>query len=79
MDRKPSQTQRRIQRNKAHSSSASQGGIPLKVAPDDKEQSKLFIKKAHEIYADEEKSAADALMGLLAKSPPEPRIKPKPK
>jgi hypothetical protein len=51
-----------------------------KVTPDDKEQSKLFIEKAREIGADEEKSAAaDALMGQLAKLPPEPRIKPKPK
>ena len=46
---------------------------------DDKEQSKLFIEKAREIGADEEKSGADALMGQLAKLPPEPRIKPKPK
>lgn len=47
--------------------------------PDDKEQSKLFIEKAREIGADEEKSAADALIGKLAKLPPEPRIKSKPK
>jgi len=43
------------------------------------EQSKLFIEKAREIGADEEKSAADALIGKLAKLPPEPRIKSKPK
>jgi hypothetical protein len=48
-----------------------------KVTLDDKEQSKLFIEKAREIGADEEKSAADTLMGQLAKLPPEPRIKPK--
>jgi hypothetical protein len=46
---------------------------------DDPEQSKLFIEKAREIGADEEKSAADALMGQLAKLPPEPRTKPKSK
>jgi hypothetical protein len=46
---------------------------------DDEEQSKLFIEKAREIGADEEKSAADALIGKLAKLPPEPRIKLKPK
>jgi hypothetical protein len=44
--------------------------------PDDKEQSKLFIEKAREIGADEEKSAADELIGRLAKMPPEPRTKP---
>jgi hypothetical protein len=41
--------------------------------PDDKEQSKLFIKKAREIGADEEKSKADDLIEQLAKKPPEPR------
>jgi len=50
-----------------------------KVKPDDKEQSKLFIEKAREVGADEEKSGADALMGQLAQLPPEPRIKSKPK
>jgi len=43
--------------------------------PDDKEQSKLFIEKAREIGADEEKSDADALIEHLAKSPPKPRTK----
>jgi hypothetical protein len=43
--------------------------------PDDKEQSKLFIKKAREIGADEERSASDELLGRLAKMPPEPRVK----
>ncbi len=43
--------------------------------PDDKEQSRLFIKKAREIGADEEKSASDGLIGQLAKKPPEPRNK----
>jgi len=45
------------------------------VKPDDKEQSKAFIEKAREIEADEEKSAADELMGRLAKKPPEPHTK----
>ena len=43
---------------------------------DDKEQSRLFIEKARDIGADEEKSKADELIGQLAKKPPEPR-KPK--
>jgi hypothetical protein len=43
------------------------------VKPDDKEQSKAFIEKAREIGADEDKSAADELIGNLAKRQPEPR------
>jgi hypothetical protein len=43
--------------------------------PDDKEQSKLFIEKAREIGADDDKSKADQLIGQLAKKPPEPRKK----
>ena len=43
--------------------------------PDDKEQSKLFIKKAREIGADEEHSVADELLGHLAKLPPQPKRK----
>lgn len=42
---------------------------------DDDEQSRLFIEKAREIGADEEKSKADELIGQLAKKPPEPRNK----
>jgi hypothetical protein len=42
---------------------------------DDAEQSRLFIKKAREIEANEEKSAADDLLGHLAKKPPEPKRK----
>jgi len=42
--------------------------------PDDKGQSKLFIEKAREIEADENRSAADKLMGRLAKMKPEPRV-----
>ncbi len=42
---------------------------------DNKEQSKLFIEKAREIGADEEKSAADELLGKLAKMPRQPRTK----
>jgi hypothetical protein len=43
--------------------------------PDDNEQSKLFIKKAREIGADEERSISNELIGQLAKKPPEPRKK----
>ena len=43
------------------------------VKPDDAEQSKLFLEKAREIGADEKHSAADKLMGRLAKMKPEPR------
>jgi hypothetical protein len=42
---------------------------------DDKEQSRLFIKTARECGADEEKSAADELIGRLAKMPPQPQGK----
>lgn len=41
--------------------------------PDDPEQSRLFLNNAREIEADEKKSAADKLMGWLAKTKPEPR------
>jgi hypothetical protein len=44
-----------------------------KVKPDDKEQSKLFIEKAREIGADEEKSGAGELLRRLAKMPPQPQ------
>jgi hypothetical protein len=44
-----------------------------KPKPDDKAQSKRFIETAREIEADEESSAADELMGRLAKQAPEPR------
>ena len=43
--------------------------------PDDKEQSRLFIETAREIGADEETSAADQVLGRLAKQQPEPRKK----
>jgi hypothetical protein len=42
---------------------------------DDPEQSRAFIKKAREIEADEEKSAADELLKRLASKKPEPRAK----
>jgi hypothetical protein len=42
---------------------------------DDPDQSRLFIEKARELGADEEKSRADDLIGRLAKKPPEPRSK----
>jgi len=45
----------------------------LPANADDKEQSKLFIEKAREIEADEEKSRADELIKRLAKKRPEPR------
>lgn len=48
---------------------------PRKV--DDKTQSRAFMEKAREIEADEDKSAADELIGKLAKMPPEPRNKKK--
>jgi hypothetical protein len=35
----------------------------------------MFIEKAREIGADEESSAADKLLGRLAKMKPEPRKK----
>ncbi|WP_189510454.1 MULTISPECIES: hypothetical protein [unclassified Mesorhizobium] len=40
------------------------------------DQSAEFIRVAKEIGADNEKSAADALMGKLAKTPPDPKHKP---
>ena len=40
---------------------------------DDPDQSRVFIKKAREIEADEKQSAADELLGRLAKMPPKPR------
>jgi len=45
----------------------------LRPEPDDKEQSKLFVRTAREIEADEAKSASDTLLGRLAKMPPKPR------
>ncbi len=50
---------------------------PARLPPntDDRGQSKLFIKKAREIGADERKSAADELLGRLHQKPPEPRRK----
>ena len=46
---------------------------PKRRRLDDPEQSRLFVKKAREIGADEEDSAADALLGALHKKPHEPR------
>lgn len=59
--------------SKAHSKSP-----PTKRdgALDDKEQPRLFIKKAREIGADESESRADELLGKLAKSPPVRRMRP---
>lgn len=49
---------------------------PPKKRPkrDNEEQSRAFIKKAREIGANESRSAADELMGRLAKVPPTPRV-----
>ena len=54
-----------------------EGKVPKAIRRDDPEQSKAFIEKAREIGADEERSAADKLMGKLAKMKPEPRAKSK--
>ena len=40
---------------------------------DDPDQSKLFIKKAREVGADESGSEADRLLGHLGKKPPAPK------
>jgi hypothetical protein len=42
---------------------------------DDPEQSKLFIAKAREHDADENRSDADELLGRLARLPPQPKRK----
>jgi hypothetical protein len=44
-----------------------------KPKPDDKEQSRLFIEMARETGADEDSSAADQVLGRLAKQQPELR------
>jgi hypothetical protein len=49
---------------------------PKRLKPDDKEQSKLFIKKAREIGVDERHSSSDELLGQLAKMKPQPRTPP---
>ena len=38
-------------------------------------QSKRFIEAARELGCDEDTSAADALMGRLARTPPQPKVK----
>lgn len=43
----------------------------------DKEQSRLFIKKAREIGANSDLSASDELLEFLHKKPPEPHVAPK--
>ena len=48
---------------------------PNRPAKDDREQSRLFIDKAREIGADEKESAADQLLGRLAKMKPAPLAK----
>lgn len=44
-----------------------------KAQPDDPEQSKAFVEKAREIGADEKNSAADKLMGQMARIKPDPK------
>ena len=46
-----------------------------KVKQDDPEQSKLFLAKARAVGADGDRSDADALIGRLAKLPPQPKKK----
>lgn len=46
-----------------------------KLKPNDPEQSRRFLEKAREIGADDERSAADELLGQLHKKPPAPRVK----
>lgn len=46
-----------------------------RLKQDDREQSRLFIKKAREIGADEKHSVSDALLAKLRSSPPQPRTK----
>ncbi|MER8763242.1 hypothetical protein [Mesorhizobium sp. M0968] len=44
---------------------------------DNPSQSAAFIEKAREIDADGKADKADAIMGKLAKTPPDPKHKPK--
>ena len=48
--------------------------LPSKA--DNKAQSRAFIEKAREVGADEERSAADDVLNVLAHKRPEPRKKP---
>ena len=41
----------------------------------DKNQSRAFIEKARELGCDESSTAADELLGRLAKMPPKPHAK----
>lgn len=45
--------------------------MTAKPKPDDKTQSKRFLETARQIGASDDDSAADDLMGKLAKQPPE--------
>jgi hypothetical protein len=54
---------------------SSKKGKTPRLKRDDPAQSRLFIQKAREVGADEESSVSDALLGALAKRPPEPRKK----
>ena len=53
--------------------------IKRKPPTDDKQQSKRFIEKARELGAETDSSTADAVMGRLARTPPTPHSKAKPK
>jgi hypothetical protein len=46
----------------------------IKLRRDDPEQSKLFVRKAREIGAEDE-ACGDALIGRLALMPPQPHAK----
>jgi hypothetical protein len=48
-----------------------------KTVPDDKEQSERFMETARKVGANRESSAADELLGRLAKQPPQARPKAK--
>lgn len=43
------------------------------IAADDEEQSRLFLEKAREVGAEEDRSSADDLLRWMAKTPPLPR------
>jgi len=45
----------------------------LHPAREDDAQSRAFIEKARELGADEDRSAADELLGHLARKKPDPR------
>ena len=65
---------RTFSKRKTGSTMTSRATTPRpKGGRDDPEQSKLFVKAAREAEADGDQSVADALMGHLAKHPPQPK------